>query len=225
VALIGLSVGAFTYELFLDPAQQTVFFYRWGLIPAELSTGREFNALLVGPYQFDIASTLPAWGTVFSSMFLHGGILHIAGNMLYLWVFGDNVEDRLGHVKFVFFYLAAGAAAALTQVAINRGSEAPMIGASGAIGGVLGAYIWLYPRSRINTLTTFLFITVVQVPAVLLLGFWFGLQFFSGVGSLGAGSAFSGGVAYWAHIGGFLAGLLATALYTKVTREPTGWRH
>lgn len=151
-------------------------------------------------------------------MFIHGGFLHVIGNMLYLWVFGDNIEDRLGHVKFLAFYLASGLAAAWTQITLTPASEVPMIGASGAVAGVLGAYIFLYPKSRINTLTTFVFITVVRLPAVLLLGFWFVLQVFSGVGSLGTGAEVSGGTAYWAHIGGFVVGLVLVVLYTRIDR-------
>ncbi len=219
IAIIAVNAVVFVYEFFLDPVQQAVFFYRWGLIPAELQTGTEFHQLVAGSSTYDITSPVPPWGTVFSSMFIHGGFLHLIGNMLYLWVFGDNIEDRFGHLKFLLFFLAAGVAAAWTQVLLSLGSETPMIGASGAVAGVLGTYIWFYPKSRIRTLTTFPFFTVIQVPAVVLLGFWFVLQFFSGVGSLGSGSAFSEGVAYWAHVGGFAAGLVVAIVYAKVA----GW--
>ena len=145
--------------------------------------------------------------------------MHFAGNMLFLWVFGDNIEDRLGHVKYLLFYLACGVAAVWTQVAIDMESQVPNIGASGAIAGVLGAYLLLFPYSRINTLVILYFITVVRVPALFLLGFWFVLQFFSGVGSLGP-SAPTSGVAYWAHIGGFAAGVMVIALYLRATGRP-----
>jgi membrane associated rhomboid family serine protease len=135
-------------------------------------------------------------------------------------VFGDNVEDRLGHFKFLIFYLATGLAASWAHVATNMDGQIPTIGASGAIAGVLGAYILLYPRSRIRTLVMFVFITVLRVPAVFLLGFWFLLQVFSGVGSLGTTANLSGGVAYWAHVGGFAAGVLGIFLYLRVTGQP-----
>ncbi|MBF8267343.1 MAG: Rhomboid family protein [Dehalococcoidia bacterium] len=218
--LIALNALVFIYEITLGGVATTQFFYRWGLIPAELAQGQDFAVLFLGPATtLNIESPIPAWGTVFSAMFIHGGVMHFAGNMLYLWVFGDNVEDRLGHVKYLLFYLACGVAATWTQVAVNMDSQVPNIGASGAIAGVLGAYLLLFPYSRINTLVMLYFITVVRVPALFLLGFWFVLQFFSGVGSLGP-MAQTGGVAYWAHIGGFAAGVLAIALYLKATGQP-----
>ena len=228
IALIAINVAVFLYELSLNSVQTEVFFYRWGLIPAELTSGDEFTRLFAGRAVLDITSPLPAWGTVFTAMFIHGGFMHIAGNMLFLWVFGDNIEDRMGHVQFLIFYLACGVAATWTQVAFNMGGEVPNIGASGAIAGVLGAYLLLYPQSRINTLVMFVFITVVRLPALYLLGFWFLLQLFSGAGSLGPGAYASGGVAYWAHVGGFVAGLLAIALYMRLRGEPIRrphWRY
>ena len=219
MALIIANVLVFLYELTLDSGQRTAFFYQWGMIPLELTSGVDYDILstITGP--LDIASPWPAWGTLFSSMFIHGGFMHAASNMLYLWVFGDNVEDRLGHFKFLIFYLATGLAASGAHVATNMDSQIPTIGASGAIAGVLGAYILLYPRSRIRTLVMFVFITILRVPAVFLLGFWFLLQVFSGVGSLGT-TALSGGVAYWAHVGGFAAGALGIFLYLRVTGQP-----
>ena len=140
-------------------------------------------------------------------MFLHSGWLHFGGNMLYLWIFGDNVEDRLGHGWFLAFYLFCGAIAVFGQVAINPDSLVPMIGASGAIAGVMGAYFVLYPHSRVLTAVFILFfLDLVEIPAIFFLGIWFFMQFFSGVGSIGASSA-GGGVAFWAHIAGFLTGL------------------
>ena len=138
------------------------------------------------------------------------------GNMLFLWVFGDNIEDRFGHVKFLLFYLVAGLAAVGAQVAINSDSQTPMIGASGAISGVTGAYLVLFPMSRIRTLLMFGFIMVVYLPAVLVLGAWFVLQAFQGVGSLGTAG---GGVAYWAHVGGFVLGMMVATGYKLVRRE------
>ena len=144
-------------------------------------------------------------------MFLHGGWLHFLGNMLYLWIFGDNVEDRLGHGRFLLFYLGCGATAALGQAATNPSSVVPMVGASGAIAGVMGAYFVLFPYSRVLTAVFIVFfMDLIEIPAIFFLGIWFLMQFFSGVGSLGAGTA-SGGVAFWAHIVGFAVGALTGA--------------
>ena len=152
---------------------------------------------------------IPAWFSVpalFTSQFLHGGWMHILSNMLYLWIFGDNVEDRLGHARFLIFYLGAGAAAAILQTLFDPFSSVPMVGASGAIAGVMGAYFVLYPYSRVLTaIFLIIFFDIVEIPAVFFLGLWFLLQLLSGVGSLGMNSA-AGGVAFWAHIGGFVAG-------------------
>ena len=153
-----------------------------------------------------------------TSMFIHGDWLHFLFNMLFLWVFGDNIEDRFGHFRYLLFYLAAGVVAAWLQIAVDSTSMIPTIGASGAIAGVLGAYLLLFPFSRVNTVVFFIFITVIKIPAFILLGTWFVIQFFSGVGSLGP-SAQGGGVAYWAHIGGFLLGLIAVVLYKLATGQ------
>jgi membrane associated rhomboid family serine protease len=142
--------------------------------------------------------------TLFSSMFMHAGWLHLGGNMLYLWIFGDDVEDRFGHASFIIFYLLSGAAATFAQLAFSLGSDIPNLGASGAIAGVLGAYILMFPQRKVNVL---LGRVVTQMPALIVLGFWFVLQFFSGIGSI-ADSSETGGVAYIAHIGGFVAGLV-----------------
>jgi rhomboid family protein len=146
---------------------------------------------------------------LFTSMFLHGGWFHLLGNMLYLHIFGDNVEDRLGHARFLLLYLAAGATAGLAQVMINPGSSLPMVGASGAIAGVTGAYFLFYPRAKVVTLIPiFIFFQVVEIPAFFFLLFWFGFQLLLGIGSLGTTAASSGGIAFWAHIGGFVAGMV-----------------
>jgi membrane associated rhomboid family serine protease len=146
-------------------------------------------------------------------MFLHGGLLHLAGNLLYLWIFGDNVEDELGHGRYLVFYLGSGILAALLQGVLSPSSTVPMIGASGAIAGVLGAYFVLHPRARIVTLVPlFLFFPLVEVPAWLYLLFWFLMQFWAGTSSLASGSGAEGGVAWWAHVGGFVSGLLLLAL-------------
>ena len=141
-------------------------------------------------------------------MFLHGGWLHLGGNMLYLWIFGDNVEDKLGHIRYLAFYIVCGLAASILHVFVDSTSIVPTVGASGAIAGVLGAYLLLFPRARVVTLIPiFVFIQVAELPALLVLGFWFVMQFFNGLMSLGYQTAGMGGVAWWAHIGGFVAGL------------------
>src|ERR1043166_10180944 len=146
---------------------------------------------------------------IFLSMFLHGGFLHIAGNMLYLWIFGDNIEDRLGHAKYLIFYVVCGFGAMLAHAFFNANSNVPAIGASGAIAGVLGAYLVIFPKQRVTTLIPiFFFIMIREIHAIFLLGFWFVLQLFAGVGSLGVPAAdVTGGVAYFAHIGGFILGM------------------
>ncbi|MFQ6673543.1 MAG: rhomboid family intramembrane serine protease [Fidelibacterota bacterium] len=156
--------------------------------------------------------------TLFTSMFLHGGIMHLGGNMLYLWIFADNVEGVLGHVKFAIFYLASGLVAGLLQTVIEPGSSVPVIGASGAIAGVLGAYMVTFPRAKVHALLfLFLFITTVRVPAVYVLGFWFLIQVSSGLAMLGIDT--TGGVAWFAHIGGFLTGVALIRLMTLVSVE------
>ena len=151
--------------------------------------------------------------SLFTSMFMHGGWLHIIGNMLFLWVFGDNVEDVMGPGRFVLFYLLCGLAAAGAQIAADPGSTVPMVGASGAIGGVMGAYAILFPRARVHLLIIlFIYVTTISVPAIFMLGYWFLLQLISGVGSLGASG---GGVAFWAHIGGFVAGVGLVTVFTR----------
>ncbi len=152
-----------------------------------------------------VSATIP----LFSSLFLHGGWLHLIGNMLYLWVFGDNVEDKLGHGRFIFFYLLCGVIASLVHVAMDPHSPIPTIGASGAISGVLGAYLLLFPKARVLTLIPiFIFLQVAELPALIVLGLWFVLQFVNGMMSIGMDTAGMGGVAWWAHIGGFAAGMV-----------------
>ncbi len=162
---------------------------------------------------------LPNVLTIFVSMFLHGGWLHLGGNMLYLWVFGDNVEDRLGHGKYLFFYLACGILATLAHAVMNPASRIPSIGASGAIAGVLGAYVVLFPKQRVTTLLPiFVFIIVREIPAVFLLGFWIVMQLFFGAVSMNGNLQSAGGVAYFAHIGGFVAGMVLIALLGGLRR-------
>jgi membrane associated rhomboid family serine protease len=159
------------------------------------------------------------WLSALTSMFLHASFLHIAGNMLFLWVFGDNVEDRLGRIRFIIFYFLCGLAATAAQTFVSPSSSGPMIGASGAIAGVLGAYLVMFPRARVRTLIFFFFITLFDVPAVVLLGLWFLLQVFQGVGSVSSGS----GVAYMAHIGGFIAGMALLLVFRPRPVPPAGY--
>jgi membrane associated rhomboid family serine protease len=161
----------------------------------------------------------PWWETLFTSMFMHGGFLHIAGNMLFLWVFGNNIEDRLGRVKFLLFYLLAGLIAVYTQALIDPASTAPTIGASGAIAGVLGAYALLFPKARVLTLIFIIFfVTLVEIPALILLAIWFLLQFVPALGQVAVETGGGQGVAYFAHVGGFLFGLSVAAVMLAVTR-------
>jgi membrane associated rhomboid family serine protease len=158
------------------------------------------------------------WESIFVAMFLHGGWLHIGGNMLFLWIFGNNVEDRLGRIAFVVFYLLGGLAATGLQLAFDPNSTVPNLGASGAIAAILGAYAVMFPRARVYTLVIFFFITAVELPALVVLGGWFVLQLFSGVGSLG--TDVNGGVAYWAHVGGFVFGMAAAWLFFRRRGQP-----
>ena len=163
----------------------------------------------------------PWWVTLFTSMFMHGGFLHIAGNMLFLWVFGNNVEERLGRLKFALFYVIAGLIAVYTQALLDPSSTAPTIGASGAIAGVLGAYALLYPRARVLTLIFIIFfVTVVEIPALILLALWFILQFVPALGQVAVGSGGDQGVAYFAHVGGFVFGLLVAAVLIWLRGRP-----
>jgi rhomboid family protein len=195
-ALIGLNVLVFLLEL----GGGDQFITDWAFVPARFSEHPAANM-----------------ATVFSAMFMHGGWLHLGGNMLFLWIFGDNVEDRFGHVKFLVFYLLAGIAATFAQYAVSPESGVPNVGASGAIAGVLGAYILMFPQSRVNVLVGR---QIVAMPAFVVLGMWIALQLVSGVGTIAATDESSGGVAYMAHIGGFASGLLMTFLFRG--RESSG---
>jgi membrane associated rhomboid family serine protease len=205
LALIAACFVAFAYELGIlansGESGLDAFFGQYGLVPADLTRSLAAGAWLSAPVV-----------AIFTSLFLHGGWLHLLGNMLYLWIFGNNIEDRLGRVVFLCFYLLGGVVAGLTQVAIAPGSSVPLIGASGAIAATLGAYLVLYPRARILSLVFLgFFYQLIEVPALLVLGFWFVLQLIDGVASLGASNA-QGGVAFFAHIGGFVAGALVAAV-------------
>lgn len=202
--LIAANLGFFFYEVSLGESLPP-FLERYALIPARLLGGGDlsFRELL----------------TPVTAMFLHGGWMHVLGNMLYLYIFGDNVEDTLGHGRYLLFYLACGVASFAVQTGFQPASVVPNVGASGAIAGVLGAYFLLFPRARVLTLLPlFIFFTVVEIPAIVFLGLWFLIQFLSGAVSLGRAAA-AGGVAWWAHIGGFIAGIVLLKLFTF-----PGWR-
>ncbi len=195
--IIGVNIALFVYELSLGDGLPMLF-QSFGIIPNDISA-----------YLSSGEGSILSLGTLFSAMFLHGGWLHVGGNMLYLWVFGDNVEDKLGHGRFILFYLLCGIAAGALHIAIEPLSIVPTIGASGAIAGVLGAYILMFPRARVVTLIPiFIFIQIAELPALVVLGLWFVLQFFNGMLAIGNTSPDIGGVAWWAHIGGFVAGVV-----------------
>jgi membrane associated rhomboid family serine protease len=194
VTLIATCVLIFLWQSSLGPRQGAAVVYSFGFIPAVLFEGAALPAEL---------AVVPAGMTLVTSMFLHGGFMHLAGNMLYLWVFGNNIEDVCGHGRFILFYVLCGLAAAFAQALPDPGSEIPMIGASGAISGVLGAYLLLFPHARVYTLVPLGFVFFTTIKAGWLLGFWFVFQLLSGLGS----SSAQGGVAFWAHVGGFVAGL------------------
>jgi membrane associated rhomboid family serine protease len=200
MAIIGVNVAVFVHELLLGPAALRHFFFTAGLVPAHFT-----------------------WTALVTSMFVHSGFLHIGGNLLTLWIFGDNVEDRMGHGRFLLYYLGAGCLAAFGQIWADPTSTVPIIGASGAIAAVMGSYFVLFPRSRILVLIfLFIFIDVVEVPAIFFLGFWFLMQIFGGVGQLGAPRE-SAGVAFWAHAVGFITGILGAWILARPERRTADW--
>jgi membrane associated rhomboid family serine protease len=194
--LILTNVIVFLYQLTLTPHQSDAFVLANATIPNHIRVALSGHGNLEA-----------AFVPIFTSMFLHSGFMHIAGNMLFLWIFGDNVEDYFGHFPYLLFYLVCGIGSGLTHIIFNFHSSLPALGASGAISGVMGAYIILYPRARVLTLV---FVFFIPIPAFIILGYWFFLQFLAGVSSVGA--AATGGVAWWAHVGGFLLGMLITGL-------------
>lgn len=203
ILFIAICVLVFFWQLSLGGQGNQAAVYSLGVIPAVL-----LNKVSLPPE----LSLIPAELTVFTSMFMHGGFMHLAGNMLYLWIFGNNVEDAMGHVRFIIFYLLCGIAAVFGQVLQNPASEIPMIGASGAISGVLGAYLLLYPHARILVLIPLGFYAhMVRLPAGLVLGIWFAIQIFSSL----AADPNSAGVAWFAHIGGFIAGIALIPLFKR----------
>jgi membrane associated rhomboid family serine protease len=206
-ALIAINVVAFIYELTLPGAGLDGFFLRWGAIPRAITGGDGTAALPNG---------LPVYVTLLTSIFLHGGWLHLGGNMLYLWVFGDNVENAFGRVRYLLFYLICGLAGSLAQIAIDPNSTVPTIGASGAIAGVMGAYLIMFPGAQVRTVIFIVFIfTITYLPAALVIGLWFLIQLFNGVTSLGIPAQQGGGVAFFAHIGGLIVGALLALLLRR----------
>ncbi len=225
--LIGISVLVFLYEMSLGGTgiltgraglDLNIFFLKWGFIAQELTSGEPELLRNAGFRLVSVETPVPTVFTIFTSMFIHGGFMHLAGNMMFLWVFGDNIEDRLGHVKYLVFYLLAGVAATLSQWVIDTDSIVPLIGASGAISGVLGAYLMIYPYNKVKALIIFYLITVVEMRAMWLLGAWFIWQLIQG--SLSFGLADSVSVAFFAHIGGFVAGMVLAELCKLAVGEP-----
>src|SRR4029453_11771558 len=207
IALIVLNVLVFVLELGQgsERALQS-FITAWGVVPAEYTVRHDLPPLIPLPY----------WPTLTTPMFLHGGWMHLGGNMLYLWIFGDNIERAMGNARFLVFYVVCGIIAGLAHIAFSGGSAVPSVGASGAISGVLGGYLLLFPQNRVRVLTR---AGVTSVPAIVVLGFWIVIQLISQVGSIGHTEG--GGVAYMAHIGGFVAGLVLVKLFAA--RPTTAW--
>lgn len=221
VFLYEIGVGGFGFLFGSDTLGIVVFFLKYGFIPAELSSGQAYEIIGGGAAGgVDIASPIPTWATLLTCMFIHGGLMHFIGNMLFLWVFGDNIEDTFGHVKYLVFYLVAGVLATLAHFAIDPSSQTPLVGASGAISGVMGAYLLLFPRNRIRTLIIYFLITVVELRAVWLLLIWIGLQTIQGLLSIGVSEQVS--TAFFAHIGGFVVGVVVGALVKILLSNSSG---
>ncbi len=201
VTFIVINAAVFIYQLFLGPRNEENFVFSYALIPARL---------FADPHA--PAGVVPAGVTLFTSMFLHGSLLHVAGNMLYLWIFGNNIEDSMSRIRFVVFYLVCGIVAAYSHAITATSSTVPMVGASGAVSGVLGAYLLLYPRARVLTLIPLgFYMNTIEIPAIVVLGLWFILQFLNALVSSSAG----GGVAWYAHVGGFIAGIALIGLFKR----------
>jgi membrane associated rhomboid family serine protease len=207
LVLLAANIGVFAYQLSLGRAVDG-WIQSVGTIPIEILSGRDIPPPAPGP----------VFVTLLTSMFVHGGFLHLGSNMLYLWVFGDNVEDAMGHERFLVFYVVCGLIASLTHVYVNADSTIPSVGASGAIAGVLGAYLLMFPRADIRTLV-FLgpFFTVTRISALIVIGLWFGMQLLSGLAALDTVTSQTSGVAFWAHIGGFVAGFVLATVFRPRT--------
>ena len=208
-ALVAVNIAVFLLEVSRPADALQAFVTAWGIVPREYSAARDLAPLIPVPF----------WSTLLTSMFLHGGWMHLGGNLLYLWIFGDNLEHRMGHAKFLVFYLLCGLAAGAAHILFNASSNVPTVGASGAISGVLGGYLLLFPKNRVRVLTHG---GIAAVPAVIVLGFWIFIQFVNSAGSMARTSETGdgGGVAYLAHVGGFVAGLVLVKLFAR--RAATG---
>jgi len=232
LVIIAINFVVFFYEVTLSQqvfrgqiSQLDVFIYHWGNIPAcTLDSLGQHQALSVGDRAMCASQPEPSW-TIFTGMFIHGSWLHILGNMLFLWIFGDNVEDSMGHALYAVFYLLVGAMSSFAHMLVNASDMTPAVGASGAIAGVMGAYIVLFPRATVAVIIPIFFFIPFPVPAFLLIGLWFLAQVFSGFASLGPSTVGAGGgVAYFAHIGGFLAGALLVNFFAVRRRPPPARR-
>jgi membrane associated rhomboid family serine protease len=216
VSLVFIALNLIVFFALQQGGANTDFIYGWSVIPAEITSGQDIvNTHVIEAQGRDVEipgapGPEPIYLTILSAMFMHGGYAHLFGNLLYLWIFGDNVEERIGSLSFLGFYLFCGVAATLAQVALNPDGILPNLGASGAISGVLGAYIVFFPRNRVHAL---FFYVVISVPAFIAIGIWILFQFFNGFGAVVAAETSLGGVAYGAHIGGFVAGVLAALLW------------
>ena len=223
LAFIAINIAVFLFLQGAGASQQGAdFTYGYSAVPFEITNGVDLTQpepITVDGQQVDVPQEpgpTPIWLTLFSSIFMHGGWLHLAGNMLFLWIFGDNVEHRIGHIRYLIFYLVAGVIASFAQILTDTDSIIPTLGASGAISGVLGAYLVMFPTNRV---TVFLFRFLMPVPAIVAIGMWAVLQFINGFGAI-AVTEQTGGVAYMAHIGGFVAGVVAGLVFRAVFNEP-----
>src|SRR6266446_430491 len=218
--LIAANVAIFLYQVSLG-SDASAFIFAYSVVPLALTHGVPQTSLPGAPAHPLFHTPDPVYLTLITSMFLHAGWLHIGGNMLFLYIFGDNVEDRMGHLPYLAFYLFCGVVAGITQVAVDPGSSIPSLGASGAIAGVLAAYLVLFPWARVRTVIFIvIFFTIVTLPAFVLIGIWFLLQFFDGIAALGSAQQGMGGVAYFAHVGGFVSGLVITLLLRPWLKPP-----
>jgi membrane associated rhomboid family serine protease len=211
-SLIAINIVVFLYQVSLGSAA-AAFMFAYAVVPVALVHGVPQTTLVEAPQNLPFHTPDPVYLTLITAMFLHGGWLHIGGNMLFLYIFGDNVEDRMGHLPYLIFYLFCGVVASIVQIAVFPDSSVPSLGASGAIAGVLASYLVLFPWAGVRTVIfIFIFFTVVTLPAFILIGVWFLLQFFDGIASLATVQQGMGGIAYFAHIGGFVTGLVITLL-------------
>ncbi|MEO7296282.1 MAG: rhomboid family intramembrane serine protease [Candidatus Limnocylindria bacterium] len=223
LAFIGLNIAVFVLLQGAGGPSGEDFTYGYSAVPFEITNGVDLvepELMTIGGEQVPIPQEpgpSPIWLTLLSSMFMHGGLLHLGGNLLFLWVFGDNVEHRIGHLPYAAFYLVAGVIASFAQILVNPDSFIPTLGASGAISGVLGAYLVMFPTNRITVL---FFLRTIAVPAILVIGLWAVLQFINGFGAFAVTEETGGGVAYMAHIGGFVAGVVAGFIFRVIFHTP-----